>query len=112
MNERRKYLRSLANEPICAVFDSGAFGQLVDISKNGVSVELIGTTKLNQEIILDMFQLSGTKLISGLHCKIVRRIPLAVDSDKVDSKSKGSELICLSYLKDEPHMEHIIQKLQ
>lgn len=99
----------MATEALCAVFDSGTFGQLIDISKNGLSVLLLGTTKLNQEIAIDIFQLCGTPLIDNLQCEIVRKVEVKVKNKSIP---KGSQVVCLNFNKDEQHIapiENIIQ---
>jgi hypothetical protein len=107
-SEKREYARYPAREKLCAVFESGTFGQLIDISKNGLSVLIIGMTDHEETTIIDVFRLCGTNIMNDIHCSLVRKEPVYV-SKKMPPQEY--QLYCLQFRQVSPSFDEQFNNL-
>lgn len=101
--EKRKYPRHSTSETLCAVFETGTFGQVMDISKNGISVLVLGCVRNKEEKTVGLFQLSGTNIINNIHCSHVRQEKTNSTPTK-NKKENLFEIYCLKFTNIPPSL--------
>lgn len=105
MIEKRKYSRYMIDEELCAFFDEDTFGQLIDISKNGISVLLLGVSKIQKETVLSLFHVCGTVVMKNVLCEYVQ-------SRRVWRGGLPCDLYCYRFVNPETYSIYIDKIIQ